>query len=174
MLLLYWFHRNSATSDNNTGCNALKIKRQVPAAGWCCECDDDIERPQQMSREDGVTRGDVFCSQHRAVCVTLPRHCVTWQHHMSRTCDTPWQGPSCCYLNTRPSPGPGISRQKYFICPITSTTQYWSPAYLKCYSAIVDETFQSNIVYQIESWIFDTLVRRNPLWNCSIRKVRDI
>ena len=74
-------------------------------------------RPQQMSREDGVTRGDVFCSQHRAVCVTLPRHCVTWQHHMSRTCDTPWQGPSCCYLNTRPSPRARDKSTEIFYLP---------------------------------------------------------
>ena len=93
---------------------------------------------------------------------------------LSRTCDTPWRGPAATTLI--PSPTRDKSTEIFYLPNYFqhSLCMPWSAPALKCYSAIVDGTFQSNIVYQIEHLIFDIWVRtQSDIWNCSFREERD-
>ena len=93
---------------------------------------------------------------------------------LSRTCDIPWQSPAAATLI--PSPARDKSTEIFYLPNYFqhSLCMPWSAPDLKCYSAIVDGTFQSNIVYQIEHLIFDIWVRtQSAIWNCSSRKERD-
>lgn len=142
-----------------------------------------LSRCPDLSRcheEMGLTSaGDVLFPAAGCLCNTSPVMCHVTTSHVTHPVTHLWHSVTGAQLLLPKYPPPqGISRQKYFICPITSSPLSVctdQPASLKCYSAIVDGTFQSNIVYQIEHLIFDIWVRtQSDIWNCSFREEREI